>query len=120
MWMLGGWGNALLTVAYETLLQQRTPDSLRGRVVAANEAVLDASLVAGLAVAGISAAALGTRGVMIVSGALLLVAAALVPLLLRAGAADRQATDDAGENFVATVAAPKPELLARPASPSAP
>ena len=100
VWMLGGWGNALLTVSYETLLQQRTPDSLRGRVMAANEAVLDASLVAGLAVAGLGAAALGTRGVMIVAGALLLLSAVLVPLLLRAGARDDVAS---GDDFVATV-----------------
>ena len=114
-WMLGGWGNALLTVAYETLLQQRTPDSLRGRVMAANEAVLDASLVAGLAVAGVSAAALGTRGVMVISGTLLLLAALLVPLLLRAGATDHDAP---GDDFVATVlpAAPVAESPAPAAS----
>ena len=83
LWLLGGWGNALLTVAYETLLQERTPDALRGRVMAANEAVLDAALVGGLAIAGMSAAAFGTRGVMAASGVLLLLAAALVPLMLR-------------------------------------
>ncbi len=104
MWMLGGWGNALLTVAYETLLQQRTPDALRGRVMAANEAVLDASLVVGLAVAGIGAAALGTRGVMVVSGVLLLVSALLVPLLLRSAARDATAAGGASGGFVATVA----------------
>ncbi|MDQ3593058.1 MAG: MFS transporter, partial [Actinomycetota bacterium] len=83
LWLAGGYGNALLTITYETLLQQRTPDYLRGRVVAANEAVLDAALVAGLALAGSVAGLVGTRGVMAVSGTLLLLAALLVPLLLR-------------------------------------
>ena len=119
MWMLGGWGNALLTVAYETLLQQRTPDSLRGRVVAANEAVLDASLVAGLAVAGISAAALGTRGVMIVSGVLLLLSALLVPLLLRSGAGDDEAEDGTSGYFVATVASTPVAAAADSTAPTA-
>jgi MFS family permease len=41
LWLLGGAGNGVLSVVYETLLQERTPDRLRGRVVAANEAGLD-------------------------------------------------------------------------------
>jgi MFS family permease len=106
LWMLGGWGNALLTVAYETLLQQRTPDALRGRVVAANEAVLDAALVVGLAVAGVGAAALGTRGVMVASGGLLLVSALLVPILLRARAGAATTSGEHSEGFVATLLAP--------------
>lgn len=105
VWMLGGWGNALLTVAYETLLQQRTPDALRGRVVAANEAVLDAALVVGLAVAGLGAAALGTRGVMVASGGLLLLAAVLVPILLRGDSGERAGAGESSEDFVATVVA---------------
>ncbi|CAA9461227.1 MAG: hypothetical protein AVDCRST_MAG38-76 [uncultured Solirubrobacteraceae bacterium] len=115
VWMLGGWGNALLTVAYETLLQQRTPDALRGRVMAANEAVLDATLVAGLAVAGIGAAALDTRGVMVVSGALLLLAAVLVPVLLRTGSHAERDGGEPGDGFLATVAPEAAPVLERPA-----
>ena len=122
MWMLGGWGNALLTVAYETLLQQRTPDRLRGRVVAANEAVLDASLVAGLAITGVGAAAFGTRGVMVLSGALLLLSAVLVPLLLRARSHGEEALAPgaSGADFVATIVAPAALAAPDAASPAAP
>jgi len=115
LWLLGGWGNALLTVAYDTLLQERTPDALRGRVVAANEAVLDATLVAGLAIAGVSAAAFGTRGVMAASGVLLLLAAALVPVLLRARSS---AASKGSPSFTATAAAAVSEPSGRPAAPA--
>ena len=119
VWMLGGWGNALLTVAYETLLQQRTPDALRGRVMAANEAVLDATLVAGLAIAGVGAAALGTRGVMVVSGVLLLVSALLAPLLLRSAARDATASGEPPGDFVTTIAE-RPAATDAPAALAAP
>jgi predicted MFS family arabinose efflux permease len=52
MWMVAGIGNALGNVAYESLLQERTPDKLRGRVFAATEAVLDVSYLMGALVAG--------------------------------------------------------------------
>lgn len=102
LWLMGGWGNALLTIAYDTLLQERTPDSLRGRVVAANEAVLDAALVAGLALAGGAAAALGVRGVMATSGALLLLAAVMVPLLLRTRSVEQSDAAPVAGHAVAT------------------
>lgn len=116
LWLLGGWGNALLTVAYDTLLQERTPDALRGRVVAANEAVLDAALVAGLAIAGVSAAAFGTRGVFAGSGVLLLVAAALVPLMLRARPARADADVPGFRATAATAASGPAERAPAPAS----
>ena len=51
-WLCAGAGNALGTVAYETLLQEHTPDAYRGRVIAASEAVIDAAFLVGGAVAG--------------------------------------------------------------------
>ncbi len=83
LWLLGGAGNGVLTVAYESLLQERTPDRLRGRVVAANEAGLDIMSVAGLVVAGVVGGALGFRGAFALAGLLLLVAALLARPLLR-------------------------------------
>ncbi|MDP9401098.1 MAG: MFS transporter [Actinomycetota bacterium] len=83
LWLLGGAGNGVLTVAYESLLQERTPDRLRGRVVAANEAGLDVMSVAGLVVAGVVGGALGFRGAFALAGLLLLVAALLARPLLR-------------------------------------
>ncbi len=51
LWLPAGIGNATGTVAYETLLQETTPDVMRGRVMAALEAALQAGLLAGVGVA---------------------------------------------------------------------
>ena len=51
LWIVGGVANSLGTVAYETLLQERTPDSIRGRVMAVLEASLQAGLLIGVGVA---------------------------------------------------------------------
>ena len=47
LWVVGGVANTLGTVAYETLVQQETPDAVRGRVFAALEAVTQGGLLAG-------------------------------------------------------------------------
>ncbi|MDQ3757462.1 MAG: MFS transporter, partial [Actinomycetota bacterium] len=47
LWLLAGGGNAVGTIAYQSLLQQKTPDALRGRTMAASEAVLDVAYLAG-------------------------------------------------------------------------
>jgi MFS family permease len=83
LWLAGGAGNGVLSVAYESLLQERTPDRLRGRVLAANEAGLDVALVAGLVVAGAVGGSVGFRGAFLVAGALLVVVALLALPLLR-------------------------------------
>lgn len=75
LWLLAGAGNAWLSVSYETLLLERTPEHLRGRVVAANEAGLDLALVVGLGIAGTLAGAVGNRGVFLLGGILLWLAA---------------------------------------------
>jgi MFS family permease len=82
-WLGGGAANGLLNVGYETLLQERTPDHVRGRVFAACEAVMDIGMVGGLLLAGAVAAALGTRGSYALAGVLLVVSAALAILVLR-------------------------------------
>jgi MFS family permease len=48
LWLFAGGANTLGTVAYETLLQEETPDAVRGRVLAAVEASLHAGLLLGL------------------------------------------------------------------------
>jgi MFS family permease len=70
LWMVAGFGNAVMTVAYGSLLQERTPDHLRGRVVAASEAVLDGALVGGALMAGMVGAAFGPRGAFAIAGAI--------------------------------------------------
>jgi MFS family permease len=85
LWVVAGVGNALCVVSYQSLLQERTPDALRGRVVAASEGVLDGSLIAGALLAGWLGAAAGGRGAFAVSGAVFLASAALSAKLLGRG-----------------------------------
>jgi len=54
LWVFAGIANSTGTVAYETILQERTEDSVRGRVMAVLEAGIQAGLLAGV---GLAAAA---------------------------------------------------------------
>jgi MFS transporter, DHA3 family, macrolide efflux protein len=76
-WMFAGAGNSLGTIAYESLLQERTPDALRGRVMAAVEAAIHLAFLFGALAAGYLGSALGVRGAYLVSGCLFLTAALL-------------------------------------------
>jgi hypothetical protein len=54
LWLPAGVGNTTGTVAYETLLQERTEDAVRGRVMAVLEAALQAGLLAGVGIAALT------------------------------------------------------------------
>jgi MFS family permease len=54
LWLVGGMGNSAGTVAYETLLQEATPDNIRGRVMAVLEASLQGGLLIGVAIAALT------------------------------------------------------------------
>ncbi len=86
-WIVAGAGNSIGNISYESLLQERTPDALRGRVFAATETVLDGSYLAGAFLAGVLGSYLRVSGALGVSGSILLVAAALslvvIPVPLR-------------------------------------
>ena len=82
LWLVAGLGNAVAVISYQSLLQERTPDRLRGRVVAASEAVLDSALIVGALIAGSLGAALGVRGAFAVSGAVFLITALLARTLI--------------------------------------
>jgi len=82
LWFVAGVGNGSGSVFYESLLQERVPDSLRGRVLAASEATLDASFLLGALVAGMVGSRLGVRVAFAGSGALFLVAALLTRLTI--------------------------------------
>jgi MFS family permease len=86
LFVVAGLGNAVAVISYKSLLQERTPDRLRGRVVAASEAVLDSSLIVGALLAGSLGAAVGTRTAFAISGAIFLFTGVLARLLLGAGA----------------------------------
>jgi MFS family permease len=82
LWLAAGAANALGTVSYESLLQERTPDAFRGRVMAASEAVLDMTFLAGVSAAGWLGSSLGVRGAYAVSGAAFLLTALVSRVLL--------------------------------------
>jgi predicted MFS family arabinose efflux permease len=83
-WLFAGAANSVGNVSYESLLQERTPDGLRGRVFAASEAVLDGAYLAGAFAAGFLGAWLEAPGAFVVSGTLLLAAALLARLTIPA------------------------------------
>ncbi len=65
LWLVGGAATGIANVAYETLLQERTPDALRGRVFASIEAVQDVLYLGG----ALAVAALGVGGTFAPLGA---------------------------------------------------
>ena len=115
LWLVAGAGNALGTVCYESLLQERTPDELRGRVLSASEAVLDAAFLGGVALAAWMASNVGARTAMTVAGTCFLAAALLSRMLLGSGdeapvaSVPRVRVDEADELLAVDVA---PDVLA--------
>lgn len=73
--VLGGAGNAVASVLYESLLQGRTPDHVRGRVLAACEVVDGIGYVLGAAFVALAGTLLGPQAVYVLSGLLFLAAA---------------------------------------------
>ncbi|HYH27169.1 MAG TPA: MFS transporter, partial [Actinomycetota bacterium] len=51
-WVAAGAANGIGSIAYDSLLQERTPDRFRGRVMAASEAVFQAAFLAGVSLSG--------------------------------------------------------------------
>lgn len=81
-WLLAGTANSVGNISYESLLQERTPDPMRGRVFAATEAVLNGSYLAGAFMAGFLASWVNVSGGLAIAGGILLFAAALSRVLL--------------------------------------
>lgn len=109
LWLLAGLGNAVAVISYQSLLQERTPDRLRGRVVAASEAVLDSALIVGALFAGSLGGLLGVRGAFAVSGAVFLITAVLARTMIGNG----RLRDRRDPESDATV--DSPELVRQPA-----
>jgi MFS family permease len=86
LWVVGGAANAVGTIAHETLLQETTPDGLRGRVFAASDAILDGAFLFGALCGGALGSLVGVRPALAGCGTILLGAALLSHMLLRAGA----------------------------------
>jgi predicted MFS family arabinose efflux permease len=85
-----GAGDAVTIVAEQGIIQRRTPDALRSRVVAANEALVHAALIGGFLVAAPALDAIGPQAAYAVGGAAALLAAAMVLAVFR------RVRDDAG------------------------
>jgi predicted MFS family arabinose efflux permease len=81
-WLIAGTANSVGNVSYESLLQERTPDELRGRVFAAAEAALDGSYLAGVFLAGFLGSLFAVSGAFAISGGILLFAAVLARFIL--------------------------------------
>lgn len=113
LWLLAGSGNAIGTIAYQSLLQQRTPDKLRGRTMAASELVLDLAYLGGVFLAGWLGGELGLRFALGVSGAIFLTAAVTSHLVLGNGI--RHAVAHGAAAASAVQFRPRP-VVPRPAS----
>jgi MFS family permease len=68
LWLVSGFANGVGSVAYYSLLQERTPDAFRGRVMGVSEAVLQGALLAGASMAGWFGTHLGVRATYAISG----------------------------------------------------
>jgi predicted MFS family arabinose efflux permease len=82
LWFLAGVGNGGGSVFYESLLQERVPDAIRGRVLAASEAVLDGAFLVGALLAALIGERLGVRMAFAASGGLFLAAALVTRLTI--------------------------------------
>lgn len=86
LWLPAGIANTTGTVAYETLLMERTEDSVRGRVMAALQAAMQAGLLVGVGVAALTdvifAGDAPRAGMMLAGGAFAAAAVAAWALLV--------------------------------------
>jgi MFS family permease len=78
-----GWFVTPLQASISTIVQSEVPDRLRGRIGSTLNTVLQSANVASMALAGITAAAVGTRMVFLGSGVIAAAAGGLAYLLFR-------------------------------------
>jgi len=75
---LGGVGEGLWEPAQNSLIQRRTPDGIRGRVLAGNEAVMQAGIAVGLLASGFVTSAAGASAAFTVAGGAAAIGTALL------------------------------------------
>jgi MFS family permease len=68
LFVVAGAGNGIGNVARLSLIHQRTPDRLHGRVFAANSALLSTGQIAAVALGGVLVGAIGPRGTLLLAG----------------------------------------------------
>lgn len=82
--LVAGFGDAMMVVAYQGIMQRRTPDAVRSRVDGAMDAAIRISLALSFAVAGVAVASFGPKTAYIVAGGSAAAAAGLLLPLRRA------------------------------------
>jgi predicted MFS family arabinose efflux permease len=100
--VIWGFGDAATVVAEQGIIQRRTPDVIRARVIGANESLVHAALVAGFLIATPAIAAVGPQAAYAVMGAAAVVAGVLASTVI--GAARGSSGDVRSES-------PTPTLL---------
>ena len=98
--VLGGVGNGYAAACVSTLLLTRTPDSARGRVSAAANAVLGGAQGAALLLGGLVAIELAPRSICAVAGLLGLTAAGVVALTSAARTPGRKGRSRVGSRLL--------------------
>lgn len=81
--LIWGFGDALTVVAEQGIIQRRTPDAIRSRVVAANESLVHLSLMAGFVAAGPVLELVGPQATYAIGGAAALLAGLLANTVRR-------------------------------------
>jgi MFS family permease len=113
--LVAGFGDASLGVANQGMFQRRTPDAVRARVLAAQDALIQITMAISLAVAGLVVALVGARGAYLVGGATALVAVGLLLPVRGWIASERSAAPTpAPSDVVATGAALEPATVVEP------
>jgi predicted MFS family arabinose efflux permease len=107
LWLVSGVGNALGAVSYESLLQERTPADVRGRVMAAAEAVLNAAFLGGAWVSGWLGSSAGVRPAFAASGALFMLGGASSLVLIKERRARHAAARRTPRMVAAIASAPR-------------
>ena len=92
-----GFSLPVLVVAFNTLLQRRTPQALMGRVSTAAEVVLGTPQTLSIAVGALLVALIGYREIYVICAAVILAAAAYLGLTLRSVSDVGEDDVDAGE-----------------------
>jgi len=82
--VLWGFGDAATVVAEQGIIQRRTPDAIRARVIGANETLVHAALVTGFLIASPAIAGVGPQAAYGWMGAAALVAGALASVVVGA------------------------------------
>lgn len=90
-----GWFVTPLQASVSTLVQSEVPDEMRGRIGSALGTVIGSANVASMALAGLAAALIGTRGVFVLSGVFAVTAGLLTVWLFRGVVAGSAAAEPA-------------------------